>query len=129
MPTTYKVIEWMHIKIVYAGARADIYIDADKPVLRVNNLKRDRIAGSIGINAANFASAYFSNVTVSKLADAYVLPGSPAPAVEVAEGLIRSWSVSEPWFFLETVFILPGLTGSGTVRFWPGCLFIKKVFH
>ena len=30
----YKFDQWMHIKIVFAAERADIYIDSDEPTLR-----------------------------------------------------------------------------------------------
>ena len=93
----YRTDEWMHVKVVFAGKSADIYIDSEEPVLRVRNLKRDVAAGGIGINAANFAPAWFANFTVAKLADAYVLPSNPATRIEVSEGLIRRWSVSEPF--------------------------------
>jgi glyoxylase-like metal-dependent hydrolase (beta-lactamase superfamily II) len=106
VPTTYRYDDWMHVKIVYAGTRADIYIDSDRPVLRVNDLKRGVAGGNIGIDAANFASAYFANVSVSKLADAYVLPASPAVVATVPARRIKSWSVSEP--FAHTV--LEGMT-------------------
>jgi hypothetical protein len=97
VPTTYRINEWMHVKVVFADSRADIYIDSDKPVLRVNNLKREVAGGFIGVNAANFSPAHFANVKVSKLADAYVLPARPSEPEEVPEGQIMSWSVSEPF--------------------------------
>ena len=54
VPATYRNDEWMHVKLVYAGTRADVYIDSDEPLLRVNNLKREAKGGFVGINAANF---------------------------------------------------------------------------
>jgi len=97
VPSIYGINEWMHVKVVFADSRADIYIDSEKPILRVNNLKRELAGGFIGVNAANFSPAHFANVRVSKLADAYVLPARPAESKEMSEGQIASWSVSEPF--------------------------------
>lgn len=97
VPLTYRNNEWMHVKIVYADTRADIYVDSEQPVLRVNNLKRDVAGGAIGINAANFSPAHFANVKLSTLADSYVLPAQPEAVEESPEGQVKYWSVSEPF--------------------------------
>jgi glyoxylase-like metal-dependent hydrolase (beta-lactamase superfamily II) len=97
VPTTYRNDEWMHVKLVYAGTRADVYIDSDEPLLRVNNLKREAKGGFVGINAANFSPAHFANVKISKLANAYVLPEHRVEAEEVPAGRVMSWLVSEPF--------------------------------
>lgn len=96
-PVDYRFNEWMHVKVAFAGSRADIYIDSDTPVLRVTNLKRGDEAGLIGISAANLAPAYFANVKVSALAGAYVLRTRLVEAEEIPAGRIRSWLVSEPF--------------------------------
>lgn len=96
-PVEYRFDEWMHVKVVYAGSRADVYIDSDAPVLRVNNLKRGETAGSIGVHAASFAPAYFANLKVSALANAYELP-STGPSTEVIPAeRVMYWHVSEPF--------------------------------
>jgi glyoxylase-like metal-dependent hydrolase (beta-lactamase superfamily II) len=97
VPTSYRYDEWMHIKVVFADTRADIYIDSDEPVLRINDLKRGAISGLIGVNSANFSHAYFANLEVSKLANAYILPARATLASEAANGRITSWAVSEPF--------------------------------
>jgi len=102
VPATYRNDEWMHVKVVYADSRADVYIDSDEPVLRVNDLKRDVTGGLIGVNAANFSPAHFANFKFSKLADAYVLPAHFVEAQEPPAGRVMSWLVSEP-FDLEEV--------------------------
>jgi glyoxylase-like metal-dependent hydrolase (beta-lactamase superfamily II) len=102
VPSTYRTDEWMHVKVVFAGSRADVYIDSDEPVLRVNDLKRDVTGGVIGVNAANFSPAHFANLKVSKLADAYVLPQHFVEVEEAPSGRVMSWQVSEA-FDLELV--------------------------
>ena len=97
VPVEYRFDAWMHVKIIYAGSRAEVYIDSDQPVLRINNLRRDVKSGLVGLDAAPFAPAYFSNFKVSALADAYALPAQATSPVVVPEGRIRSWLVSEPF--------------------------------
>ena len=97
VPSTYKTDEWMHVKIVFADSRADVYIDSDEPVLRVNSLKRDVGEGSVGVNSANFAPTYFANFQVSTLANAYVLPAHAVEVQVVPAGRIKVWSVSGPF--------------------------------
>ena len=96
-PVEYRFDEWMHVKAIYAGSRADVYIDSDEPVLRINNLKRDETSGSIGVNAADFAPAYFASVKVSALADAYELPSTGPSSEEIPAERVMSWQVSEPF--------------------------------
>ena len=95
VPVAYRNDEWMHVKVVFAGSRADVYIDSDKPVMRVNDLKRQAAAGLVGVNAANFAPAYFANVKISTLANAYELPQVAPASTDVPEGRILAWDVSQ----------------------------------
>jgi hypothetical protein len=97
VPITYRNDEWTHVKVVFAGERADVTIDSDEPVLRVNNLKREVEGGFIGVNAANFSPAHFANLKISKLADAYVLPEHDVEVETVPRGRVMSWLVSEPF--------------------------------
>jgi glyoxylase-like metal-dependent hydrolase (beta-lactamase superfamily II) len=94
-PTPYRNDDWMHVKIVYADTRADVYVDSEKPVLRVNDLKRELSGGFIGLNAANFSPAHFANVKIAKLADAYVLPARLSVVDDAPAGRVTSWSVSD----------------------------------
>jgi hypothetical protein len=95
-PVDYRFNEWMHVKIVYADRVAKIYIDSDEPVLIVDELKRDELNGAIGLNAANFADAYFANFRYMALANAYEFP-----YVDDGETLdpkmIEEWQVSNPF--------------------------------
>ena len=94
IPVEYRYNQWMHVKVVYQGDRAAVYIDSDEPVLLVNDLKRDTTSGRIGINAANFAPAWFANVSVTPVADDFdVWPAREV--VEPAEGTVIDWQVSQ----------------------------------
>ena len=94
-PVQYRNNEWMHIKVVFAGTRADVYIDSDYSVLRVNDLKRGTTGGRVGVNAADFAPAYFANFKVSTLANAYELPQAGPVSETASEGRVTSWLMSE----------------------------------
>jgi glyoxylase-like metal-dependent hydrolase (beta-lactamase superfamily II) len=94
-PVNYRFDEWMHVKIIYAGSKAEVYIDSDEPVLRVENLKRDDLDGAIGLQASNFASAWFSNFRYTKLANAYALPESGPDRDQISPGTITTWQISD----------------------------------
>ncbi len=94
-PVEYSVDEWMHVKIIFAGSQAKVYIDSDQPVLHINDLKRSAQGGGIGLNSANFSAVHFANFKTTVLADAYAFP--PATEANDAEidGLVTSWQVSD----------------------------------
>jgi len=93
-PTEYRFDEWMHVKIIFAGKNADVYIDSDEPVLSINNLRRDELSGAIGLNSANFSSVHFANFKYTVLADAYALP-TPEQDNTTDDGTVMTWQVSD----------------------------------
>jgi glyoxylase-like metal-dependent hydrolase (beta-lactamase superfamily II) len=93
-PIQYRFNEWMHIKIIYAGSNADVYIDSDEPVLRINNLRHGDLSGAIGLNSANFSSVHFANFKYTVLADAYALP-SPRHESAAHDGVVMKWQISD----------------------------------
>jgi glyoxylase-like metal-dependent hydrolase (beta-lactamase superfamily II) len=98
VPLEYKFDEWMHVKVVFAGAEADVYVDSDKPVLHVD-LMLDDVVGQIGVNSSGFSTAYFANFQYSPLAELYAFPstGPSEGDIEREERLVASWEVSEPF--------------------------------
>jgi len=92
-PVKYRFNEWQHVKVLYAGSQARVYIDSDEPVLTVTNLRRSDRNGAIGVSVANFAAAHFANFKFTKLADAYEFP--PVPEQPYTEGVVQSWQVSD----------------------------------
>jgi hypothetical protein len=83
----------MHIKIVFAGKLADIYVDSDTPTIRVRDLKRPPASGKVGVNASDVAPGHFANFEVSALPDDYrfaeLAIEPPPPQV------VTSWQVSD----------------------------------
>jgi len=75
-PVEYRYNEWMHVKIIFAGSKAKVYIDSDEPVLDIDNLKREEMNGAIGVHSADFSSVHFANFNFTTLADAYEFPAA-----------------------------------------------------
>lgn len=96
-PVPYRFDAWMHVKIVFAETRATVSIDSDEPVLHVHELKRDVAAGGIALTAAGLAHAYFANVKVTPLADAYALRNRDRREPPATAGWITRWHVSPPF--------------------------------
>jgi hypothetical protein len=95
-PVEYPTNEWIHVKIVVAGDRGEVYIDSEDPTLSIHELKREVKSGKIGVMAADFASAHFSGFRY-RLAESPALksePGKPEPA---PAGMVEAWSVSSPF--------------------------------
>lgn len=91
-PVEYRFDEWMHVKIVVSGDKADIYIDSEEPVLHVSDLKNKQVAGNL-VLSSGFAPGHFVDFRYEKSASPEIvginetLP-SPGP------GMVRSWEVS-----------------------------------
>ena len=64
-PVEYRYNEWMHIRIIFAGKQAKVYIDSDEPVLHIKDLKRIEEGGGIGLHSAAGASWPGSPIWIS----------------------------------------------------------------
>ena len=95
-PVEYRFNEWMHVKIAFRDSQAEVFIDSDEPVLVIPKLKRDPATGGVGLDAANFAGAWFANFEVSDLPDDYRFASANQEDRLAAEpGTVMSWLVSE----------------------------------
>lgn len=93
-PVEYRYNEWMHIKIVYQGKRAEIYVDSNEPNLFVTDLKRPLAAGAVGLDASALAQAYFANFSVSSLPDDYQF-AETKEAPEMEPETVAYWQMSD----------------------------------
>ena len=93
-PIEYPFDQWIHIRIVFAGGQADIYVDSDEPVLSVD-LRRSSAAGSVGLSA-NLAEAHFSRFAYRE-ASRTDLRGQPVPEPAPPAGSVMEWRVSSPF--------------------------------
>ena len=87
----YTFNEWHHLKIVVKGKQAWIYYDdMEKPLLVVDELKHDTLAGSLGLRT--FTNVHFANFEYTL--DPTQYPEEPV-ATDYAEGQITTWNLSE----------------------------------
>ena len=95
-PVTYVFDEWMPVRMVVSGSRAEIYIrDMEKPAMHMHDLKRDVKAGKVGVIAggAQFAPARFANFRVTPMTN--VTLKSPLRAIEkMAPNTVAAWQIS-----------------------------------
>lgn len=95
VPVAYRFNEWIHVRIVFSGRQAEVYIgDMEKPVLFVDDLKRGVEPGSVGVSAGNFAPAHFSNFSFTAM-DSPPLRGIPGKPETAPPGILPSWQVSD----------------------------------
>jgi hypothetical protein len=84
----------MHVKIVFAGTRADVYVNrSSEPVLRVPQLARAPQSGRVAVWAGGGPTARmtFADFAAGARVDA---PLAPIAAAEPLSGQIMSWRVS-----------------------------------
>jgi hypothetical protein len=91
-PTVYPTDEWIHVRIVFIGDRADIYIDSDEPTVSVE-LKRQSVAGSVGLSSF-LSDARYSRFRVRD-ASGEELIGAPVPEADPPADVVTEWSVSQ----------------------------------
>ncbi len=89
----YNFKEWIHIRLVISNDKMDVFInDMSQPVLHVNDLKMDAIAGGLGFGS-QLGGAYFANLTVQSM-DNPNLASSIEKLPEPEIGTILQWKVS-----------------------------------
>ena len=94
-PADYRYDGWMHVKIAFSGTRAEVYLDSDVLTVAIDDLKRPMATGGIGVNAANFAPAYFSNFVAAPLPEDYVFANDKKSTGETPKEVVSSWQVSD----------------------------------
>lgn len=95
VPLVHRFEEWVHVKILFAGAQAEIYVgDMEKPLQFVDELKRNVEPGFVGISVSRYSPAHFSNFSYT-VTDSPPIQGRPRRPEPVPEGVIPSWQVSD----------------------------------
>jgi hypothetical protein len=96
VPVEYPFGEWIHIRLEVRGDRAQVFINDDTPSLIIDDLKRDTVAGAIGL-ASGFAAARFAGFRYEKTADLQIAPRPHNDADRRLDSpaLIREWQVSD----------------------------------
>lgn len=93
VPFRYVFDEWMHVKVVFKGKQAAVYLaGSDEPTLYIPELKREVAPGQIGLIAVTgFSEAYYSNFRYSSVSPE--LPDRSVPSPELPAGLVLEWSI------------------------------------
>jgi hypothetical protein len=94
----FETDRWMHVKIVFAGGRGEVYvIDMERPAVVIHDLKREVAAGGVGLTAVGrFAPAWFSNFEYRE-EEAPMLRGPFRDLEPPAPGTVVAWHVSSPF--------------------------------
>lgn len=112
----------LHVRIVIAGTRADVYLNGGAtPVMRIPELKRLPASGRVGVWAGGSAA---SRMTVANYAVVTHVEKPPAaiPAAKSAPGQIMQWRISKRLASPDTIVPPSALSaemrealGAGTV--------------
>jgi hypothetical protein len=91
-PIAFPLGEWLTIRVVFAGTRAEVYVgDLDEPGLVIRELKRGAGPGRVGVFAGE-PPVHLARFSVGE--DAVLRAPAPEPAPPVA-GIVPAWSVSD----------------------------------
>ena len=95
-PVEYAYDSWIHIRIVVAGSRAEVYIvDMETPAITVQDLKRPIVAGKVGlINPGEFTHARFADFSYEPSATPPALTSQAVAPATTPKGTIMKWWVS-----------------------------------
>ncbi|MCA8900098.1 MAG: hypothetical protein KDA53_02495 [Hyphomonas sp.] len=112
--------EWIRVRIVAIGDKADIYVgDMETPLIHVPHLRRGEASGQFALYASDRpwmagTGAYFSNIAVrAATADDRII-GVSKVTDPLPEGLLTQFAVSKPFAEsdLENIYDLAGLAAA-----------------
>ncbi len=87
---------WMHVKLVVAGTRAELYVDGDSVVQVIPRLRGPEGAGEVGFIVAPGA-ARFANLVVKPERTPPIAGAPPAVRDSTPATVVRTWRVSAPF--------------------------------
>jgi len=91
-PISYPLGEWMHVKLVVAEDQAEVYIDSEKPILVIDDLRGDFGTGGLSLYA-NMTAFHFANFTYQKQ-EHPVLAGTAPERKALPQHLVTRFDVS-----------------------------------
>ncbi|MEO1262297.1 MAG: hypothetical protein AAFZ15_26055 [Bacteroidota bacterium] len=90
---TYPFDRWLHVKLVVAGTRTDVYFDrSDTPTLQIRELLRAPAAGAISLRTFT-SPVYFANFSFEKTENPPLSPLTESSREPVAH-TVNQWQVS-----------------------------------
>lgn len=94
-PVRFPIGAWFTLRVVFAGDRAEVFLDdPSTPILVIGRLRRPVAAGGIGI-AVGGPGLHVARVAVSDEAPPFI--GIPEAEPASPPGTIRSWEISDPF--------------------------------
>jgi hypothetical protein len=97
-PVEYPFHTWIPVRIVVAGSQAEIFVnDLETPALFADDLKRVPKPGQVGLTAARFAPAHFSNFRFAAMDPPPAFTAPLERQRQARPGSIMAWSISDPF--------------------------------
>ena len=114
--------QWMHVKLVVSGSRAELYVDSDTAVQVIPRLRGPEGAGEVGF-VVSPGTTRFANVVVRPEATTSPAVAAPTDRDSTPATIVRSWRVSKP--FPESLLVhatelnaVPGTAGAAGEGAW-----------
>jgi hypothetical protein len=83
---------WVHLRLEFRDSQARLFVDGSRtPALVVHDLNHNPVHGTLGLDAPQDGSAYFSRFSYREAAE---LEFPPAPTVAAIPGAITRWEIS-----------------------------------
>ena len=96
-PIAYEFDTWLALKIVVSGDEAEVYIgDLEEPVLFIDDLKREKASGAVGLAVPNFGTVRYADFRF-EASDTPALKGRVERTRTAPAGTVMAWQVSEPF--------------------------------
>lgn len=90
-PAAYKYNAWNRVKLVVKGAKLDVYVNSETPILHIPNLARGDSKGGLRLQGAR-DQYYFSNMKITHTDDVEIV-GAARAFRETPYGLITQFDV------------------------------------
>jgi sugar lactone lactonase YvrE len=86
--------QWIHVRLEVMGTQARVFVgESNQPALVINDLKRGRSKGALGLAGPRDGTAHFSNFSYTPSDNLHF---DPPATVEPACGIVTDWSISQP---------------------------------
>jgi hypothetical protein len=97
IPIAYEFDTWVPVKIVVSGDQAEVYIgDLEKPALFIDDLKREKASGAVGLAVPNFGAVRYADFRFESVT-APELKGRVERERTAPTGAVLKWDVSGPF--------------------------------
>jgi hypothetical protein len=93
----YEFDTWIPVKIIVSGDQAEVYVGGlETPALFIDDLKRDKASGAVGLAVPNFGAVRFADFRYVSI-NAPKLDGRVERERVTPAGAVTAWQVSDPF--------------------------------